>query len=142
MTGACGAVELPPLQEGGHLLGDTAPPVPYSSLPPTSGWHASGAPERGVVAQPLSDPDLVLALEVGDVVAAYDPARLDADAIATLEAEASSTFVDRLTVTTYPDQPTALSLLAWGVLQRCDDLDSAVLADFVLSHAGATLDQH
>jgi len=32
------------------------------------------------------------------------------------------------------------SLLAWGVLQRCDDLDGAVLAEFVLTHAGANVE--
>lgn len=54
---------------GSHLLGDRQPPVPYSSTPPTSGWHASGL--TPIAVHPLSEPQQVSVLEAGAVVVTY-----------------------------------------------------------------------
>ncbi len=55
------------------LIGDQGPPVPYSSSPPTSGWHASGAFSIAVhrPGDPLSEPMQVSVLGAGGVVVAY-----------------------------------------------------------------------
>lgn len=142
-TGCHDPIE-PPLQDGSHLIGDAAPPVQYSSTPPTSGWHASGTPRTGVIPpdDPLTDPELVLAIEVGQVVAAYDPDRLPADAIERLEELASDTYRDRLTVTPYTGAERRLTLVAWGVLQPCAALDVAALDAFVAEHAEPDTDAH
>lgn len=138
-TDACAEGERPQLQAGSHLLGDTEPPVPYSSTPASSGWHDSGVPDTGVRAEPLDDPALVAVLEVGGVAAVYDPARLDPASLEALEATARDTFPDRLTVAPYDGDPGApLVLAAWGVLQRCDDLDPDATAEFVLRYHGRT----
>lgn len=139
----CRAEERPPLQAGAHLIGDTDPPVPYSSVPPTSGWHASGAPDPGVHREPLSDPEVVALLEIGQVVAVYDPSRLDADEVAELEEIAGSTHPQRLSVTPANEPlPTPLTLTAWGVLQRCDGVAPEDITRFVLSHHGRTGEEH
>ena len=58
------------MQFGSHLIGDAEPPVPYSSTPPTSGWHASGGFQIVVqpTDQPLRESVQVSIEEAGDVV--------------------------------------------------------------------------
>jgi hypothetical protein len=140
----CSAPVHPPLQGGAHVLGDTDPPVPYSSTPATSGWHATGAPRTGVIPadDPLADPQIVLTIEVGHVVAAYDPARLDGTDVAELEDLATGTHADRLTVTPYEGADAPLTLVAWGILQSCEDLDREALDAFVAEHADPDAHAH
>lgn len=141
---ACAPAVEPPLQDGTHLIGDAQPPVPYSSTPPTSGWHAAGNPRAGVIpaGDPLTDPELVLTIEVGYVVVAYDPARVGPSEVERLEELASTTYRDELTVTVYEGAEAPVSLVAWGVLQSCDELDVEVLDAFVAAHADADPDAH
>lgn len=142
-SGVCDAEERPQLQAGSHLIGDTAPPVPYSSVPPTSGWHASGVPDPGVHDTPLTDPEVVALLEIGHVVAVYDPAQLDPAAIEELERLADAAHAGRLSVTpSTTELPTPLTLTAWGVLQRCATVSPDAVTNFVLSHYGQTEAQH
>lgn len=139
----CAAEEHPPLQAGSHLIGDTDPPVPYSSVPPTSGWHASGAPTPGVHDEPLSDPQIVSLLEQGQVVAVYDPEALDEDAVARLEELATTGHGGRLSVTpANTAMPAPLTLTAWGVLQRCEVVSAEAVTTFVLAHYGRTEAAH
>lgn len=139
----CQAEEHPPLQAGSHLIGDADPPVPYSSVPPTSGWHASGALRTGVHDEALSDPEIVALLEVGQVVAVYDPATLADDEVAALEELATTAHDGRLHVTPGNTAlPAPLTLTAWGVLQRCDAVSAEAIANFVLAHHGQTEAEH
>jgi hypothetical protein len=130
----CDPLERPQLQEGSHLLGDQEPPVPYTSSPPTSGWHTSAPPlPAGAYADPITEPELVRVLEQGDVVLAYDPA-LPEDRIGQLQRLPSS--VAGLVVTPY-EQPMSspLALVAWGVLQRCEDVTAQDVTAFRDAHA-------
>lgn len=130
----CSAAESQQVQEGSHLLGDQQPPVPYSSVPPTSGWHSSGRPpEPGTYVEPLSEPDQVAVLETGGIVVAYDPA-LPAEAVGALNRLPLD--VDRVVVTPYEtSMPSPITLTAWGVLQRCDAVTAADVAAFRDDHA-------
>lgn len=129
----CEPVQRPQLQEGSHLIGDAAPPVPYSSSPPTSGWHASGRPiDFAAYVEPVSEPDQVQALEQGGVVVAYDPALPD-DQVGGLNLIPGE--VDRVVVTPYPDAPAPVTMTAWGVLQACDAVTAADVAAFRDAHA-------
>lgn len=134
-TDRCGTVELPPVQAGSHLLGDADPPVPYSSTPPTSGWHASGAPPLGVFDTPLSEPGQVLALEVGAVVITHRG--LEDHQIAELRALATAPpLAGRVTVTPYERiAPGEVVLATWGALQRCDGVDEEAIRRFVAAFA-------
>lgn len=144
-TASCAAPERPQLQTGSHLIGDTAPPVPYSSSPPTSGWHASGGASPGVhgTEAPLTDPQHVSILEGGGIIASYDPQRVDPEDIADLENLAAGPLEGRLTVTPYAGQmPTPIALTAWGVVQRCEAVDEAAIYAFVDALHGAIGEGH
>ncbi len=121
------------MQFGSHLLGDAEPPVPYSSVPPSSGWHASGAPPMGVHDQPLSEPVQVLALEAGGVVVTYNDIP-DAD-LASLSGSATDVHTGQVVTTPYERIPAGTVVLAsWGALQRCDGLDLTALDAFVAAY--------
>ena len=134
-TEDCAAPEMPTLQGGDHLIGDRPPPVPYSSTPPTSGWHSSGAFDIAVQPQedPLSEPEQVSVLEAGAVVVTYG--RLaDADRDA-LESHARQ-YVGRIAVTPYDKlREGEVAFTGWGALQRCDALDLDALDRFVTTYA-------
>jgi hypothetical protein len=128
----CGPVERPPLQTGSHLLGDREPPVPYSSRPPTSGWHASGhlAVDVRGGARPLSEPEQVSVLEGGGVVVSHRGLR--ADDVARLRDHVRSQYAGRVAVTPYDGIPAAtVAFTAWGRVQRCDGVDLVALDRFV-----------
>lgn len=130
--GTCGPVERPPLQVSSHLVGDAEPPGPFSSVPATSGWHATTSPESGLHDTPLRDAEIVSALESGMVVLAVTPDALASDdsTVGTLVAQ----FPDRLLVTPYETaMETPVALLSWGVLQRCDAVDPSATTTFVLT---------
>lgn len=129
---ACRERERPPLQSGSHLIGDREPPVPYSSQPPTSGWHSSGHFDVDVrtADDPLSEPDQVSVLEADGVVVAYG--ELPDDAVAELGDHVRDTYDQRVAVTPYTPLPEGeVVFTAWGVLKRCDGVDLAALDRFV-----------
>lgn len=137
----CGPVEEPPLQSGSHLLGDQQPPVPYSSAPPTSGWHASGAFEITVHPpdDPLPEPAQVSVLEAGGVVVTYrgigEGPRLR------LEQHVQQHHEGTVAVTPYDQlDPGQVAFTAWGTLRRCDGLDLAALDAFTAAHAAEDAD--
>jgi hypothetical protein len=81
----------------------------------------------------LSEPHIVLALEVGQIVASYDPATLGADAVSQLEQLATTQHADTLTVTPFTarDQGAPLVLSGWGVRQECQAVDAEAIASFI-----------
>lgn len=131
----CGPVQRPQLQEGGHLIGDREPPVPYSSSPPTSGWHAAGRPaEAGAYADPVPPPAQVRFLEFGGVVVAHDPALPD-EQLAELQQLAGE--VEGVLVTPYEGElPGPVTMTAWGTLVACEDVTAADVAAFRDAHGG------
>jgi len=142
-TQRCGEVEIVPIQGGAHLLGDQPPPVPYNSLPPTSGWHSSGPPPIGVhgAGDALPEPAQVAALEAGAVVVTYrglpDPDR------ARLEEIARTDHAGMVSVTAYDRlEEGEVVFASWGALQRCDGLDPEALAAFIRSYAARTPAPH
>lgn len=135
-TARCADPEMPELQAGLHLLGDREPPVPYSSLPPTSGWHRSGIATTGVTAVPMPGPQQVGLLEEGAVVVSHGT--LAADQRAEL-AELADAYPEQVAVTPYPAlEDDAVVAAAWGVLQRCDGVDRQALRRFVDFYASRT----
>lgn len=135
-TAACDEPVHPPMQGGSHLIGDASPPVPYSSNPPASGWHASGAlPPPGVYETSIPDPQLVSLVEQGRVVVTHrDPLTPPELATATdLIAE-----VDGLVTTRHELDPAdpPFALVAWGVVQRCDELVGDDVATFARAYGG------
>lgn len=126
----CGPVDRPSMMVATHLVGDAEPPSPYTSVPPTSGWHTAEEPRTGVTDQALRDPEIVSALEAGIVVLAVQPDMLDS----TVVSELAEQFSDRLLVVPYTEMPTSVALLTWGALQRCPEVDRGTVTTFVLRH--------
>ena len=123
------------MEAGKYLIGDQAPPVPYSSSPPSSGWRASGAFSITVhcPATRLLEPKQVSVLEAGGVVASRELP--DGDRTA-LERHIRAAHAGRVAVTAYDElQPGQMAFTAWGTLQRCDGLDLAALDAFVDAYA-------
>lgn len=135
-TEDCAAVETVPIQGEGHLVGDQEPPVPYSSTPPTSGWHTSTdvaimtAPDD----DPLTEPEQVTVLERGAVVVSHNGlAAADQEALESLIAQK---FPGQAAATRYDKLPEGqVALTAWGKLQRCEALDLAAVEAFVHAYA-------
>jgi hypothetical protein len=131
-TDRCEAPEFPVVQVGFHLDEGQDPPDEYSSVPATSGWHSAGDPMTGVFDEPLPDRELVLTLEIGHVVAAYDPDALDPADIQALQALATGTYEGRLTVAPYEEEMNAaLVINGWGVRQPCTAFDQGALDRFI-----------
>ncbi len=139
--GGCGSVERPTVQLSSHLIGDAEPPGPFSSTPPTSGWHTTAVPDAGLAAEPVPDAAIVSALENGIVVLALAPdmyEAVDPDVLDDLVAQ----FPDRLLVTSYATpMATPVALLTWGRLQRCDVVEPSAVTTFVLTQR-VTPDDH
>lgn len=139
-TTRCDAPEFPALQFGSHLIGTAVPPVAYSSTPPTSGWHASGAPPVGVQAQPLSEPQMVSALEAGGVVIAHHdvPAAELQDLVDLVDED----FPGQVVVTDYDQiDPGSVVLTSWGALQRCDGVDLEAVRAYATAY-GNPIEAH
>lgn len=135
-TAVCDDVENPPVQGGEHLIAGQEAPVPYSSTPPTSGWHASGAFEIAVqpADDPLSEAKQVSVLEAGGVVVSH--AGLDEADAAALADHVRSNYDGRVAVTTYDAlEDGEVAFTGWGVLQRCDGVDLDALDAFVEAYA-------
>lgn len=132
----CEAPESPKLQAGEHLIGDREPPVAYSSIPPTSGWHSSGAFAIAIQPDddPLTEPEQVSVLEAGGVVVTYKNIS-DGDRKA-LVRRVSSRYSGRVALTPYEKlAPGEIAFAGEGVLQRCTGLDLNALDAFVAAHA-------
>lgn len=139
--GDCGEITNPPPEDGGHLLGDQEPPVPYRSVPPTSGWHTSGRTPATVRSadEPLSEPRQVSVLEAGGVVVTYRG--LSAEERAALERHVRDRHGGTVAVTPYDElEPGEVAFTAWGVRQRCAGVDTEALDAFVDAHAGQARD--
>ncbi len=129
---ACDGTERPRLQAGSHLIRGGDPPVPYSSRPPTSGWHASGriAVDVRNADDPLTEPEQVSVLEAGGVVVAHGTLR--AEQAAALAEHVAERHAGRVAVTPYaPLAEGEVAFAGWGVVQRCARLDLAALDRFV-----------
>lgn len=130
-TDRCQAAELQPVQGGSHLMPNQKPPVPYNSIPPTSGWHTSGRVKVRVALPeaPLTEPEQVAVLEAGAAVVSYRD--LPADQVEVLRRLAEERYPGRLAVTSYAKLDKGeVALTAWGVLQRCDGLDEGAVTAF------------
>jgi hypothetical protein len=143
-TASCAEVKTVPIQGGTHLIGDSPPPVPYNSTPPTSGWHTSGGFATGARSEALTEPEQVSALEAGAAVVTYNG--LPPDEVELLEETVTRDFPRRVVTTPYDRLGEGeVAFTAWGTLQRCDALDVDALATFVSTYADpepATLGDH
>lgn len=142
-SAACSPGEAIAVQGGSHLLEDQAPPVPYESTPPTSGWHSSVVPDLRAYSddEALTEPQQVAILEAGGLVITHGP--LSPDQQRRLD-EAVETHAEHAAATPYaPLAADQVVFASWGALQRCTGVDPEVLDVFVAEHLGQAEDhQH
>ena len=135
-TVSCGQTESVPEQSGSHLVGDSEPPVPYNSTPPTSGWHSSSPAEISVRgrADALTEPEQVSVLEAGGAVVSYGKlARADVRRLARL---INRDYAGRVALTPYKQlEPGQVALTAWTKVRLCDGVDVQALRRFADTHA-------
>ena len=111
-----------------HALG--GPPPSYATEPPTSGPHLPGRLSGGVVAEPLSGPVQVGALEAGQVLLQHRD--LAPEARSRLEALAGPLVI----VAPNPALPSPVVASAWRTRLLCREIDDSVLSRFIDDHAG------
>jgi hypothetical protein len=124
------AVTETPYAGGQHTTG----PVDYAQTPPVGGPHdPQWADCTGTVyPAPIRPENAVHSLEHGAVWITYDPDRLSADDLATLVGMVEGQQATMLSP--YPDQPTPLSLQAWGHQLALAELDTGVVEDFLVTY--------
>ncbi|MEM7287300.1 MAG: DUF3105 domain-containing protein [Actinomycetota bacterium] len=122
-----------------HVIGDTD--VVYESSPPTSGPHQVPAPEGGIRTEALSEPLQVGTLETGAVILQYQPG-IAPGPLADLEALARTEGV-LVTPAARPfDDGAAVAFTAWGVVQRCSEVDGDAAEAFIDDHLGVFFVNH
>lgn len=135
---ACADPVAEPLdsQSARHLL-PGAPEPEYTSDPPTSGPHSSGALPSGAVRQPIPRPKQAGLLEGGTVLVQYRD--VAPEVVSLLEQLGDAR---RVVVAPNPDLPAPVVLTAWTFKLTCTTYDGDAAAAFIAEHAGATTDQH
>lgn len=121
------AVQTFPDQGTEHL--EVGAPTPeYNSDPPTSGPHSSTPAPCGIYRQPVPDPAYLHSMEHGAIVVQYDP-ELSQDQIEELE-EIGRQVGGEIIVAPRPDNPAAVSIVAWTQLLLLDSVDGDVITAF------------
>ncbi len=127
--GQCTAVQDFPSQGNAHIApGDAHPP--YSSNPPTSGWHWANPQDWGIYTTPQVQEQLVHNLEHGGIVIQYrDLPAADLQRLTNLVQH------DRIhmILAPYPDLPTGsnVALTAWTHLQLCNGVNEEAITRFI-----------
>lgn len=103
------------------VAGVEEPPV-YSSVPATSGPHASAASPCGVFRQEVPEIFNVHSLEHGVVIVYYQPSEADPESVTGVESAAKE-FQTHIIVMPRTEMPTPVALVSWGHLAALDELD-------------------
>jgi hypothetical protein len=123
-------VETPEDMGQGHLTQEeveaiqagTKSPPEYSSVPATSGLHASNWTQCGIYRQEVPEIFTVHTLEHGAVVVYYRPDLVGGAALEELEDLARS-MATHIVVMPFAEMDTPVALVAWGHLARRPSLD-------------------
>nr|BFF27497.1 hypothetical protein GCM10025732_54620 [Glycomyces mayteni] len=105
--------------------------VEYETTPPSGGNHL-GAWQTctgSVYAAAIVDGNAVHSLEHGAVWLTYDPALVDGDGIAQLAGKINGR--DYSLMSPYPELGTEVSIQAWGVQYKTDDLNDPKIDEFL-----------
>ena len=116
------AVKSFTFEGGAHQAGRVA----YEQRPPAGGAHNGAWQNCGVYDRALYDEYAVHSMEHGAVWITYDPDRVDGDDLAVLVGLVEGQQATMLSP--YPDQPTPVSLQAWGHQLALEELDAGALA--------------
>ena len=107
----------------------TSDPLTYDENPPVSGQHSPQAAACGVYAQPLSNPNMLHALEHGSVGILYQPEAEEKDI---KEAESIVADYDSHVLSApYEGLEDPFTIVAWAHLMRLDSFDRAAIVEYI-----------
>jgi hypothetical protein len=115
-----------------HIDGEDPTAVPeYEITPPAGGDHLSQwqTCTGSVYDAPIMDGNAVHSLEHGAVWLTYDPALVDGDGIETLSRKVEGR--DFSLMSPYPEMGVAVSVQAWGVQYKTDDINDPKIDEFM-----------
>jgi hypothetical protein len=132
------AVQSFPSEGNDHVSAGTE--IQYDTSPPTSGPHYTSTVSAGFYDEPRPAGALVHTLEHGAVIVYYDPAALDQESRADLEALASEytgTWQSVVVVPNPAENPESPYVLtAWRQMLRMDGYDGDVVRAFMAEYLG------
>lgn len=112
-----------------HVKGTVA----YPLAPPVGGDHADTPQTCGIYTAPIANENAVHSLEHGAVWVTYQPGISPAD-IATLTADVKGKPYTLLSP--YPNQPSPISVSAWGKQLNVNSASDRRIAKFISTYAG------
>ena len=115
-------------QSRDHIL-PGQPHPPYSSNPPTSGWHFPVPADWGFYNEELPDELVVHNLEHGGIWISYRSA--DDTALINQLMTLSRRYRSKVIITLRTKDDTRLAVAAWDHLMKLDHFDEAVIVDFI-----------
>ncbi len=127
----CSSVQTFATQSRDHIQPNETHP-PYSSNPPTSGWHWANPQDWGIYTTPQVQEQLVHNLEHGGIVIQYNN-------LSARQVQQLTDLVNRDNYHTilapYPGlQDAKVALTAWDHLQKCTGVDPNAIQAFVGSY--------
>lgn len=127
-AGMCSAIQSFPTLSRDHISpGESHPP--YSSNPPTSGWHWDNPQDWGIYTTPQVQEQLVHNLEHGGIIVQYNG--LSSAEVQTLTQIVQSDS-HHIILAPYPGLPSdvRVALTAWDHLQTCTGVDANAVRAF------------
>ncbi|MEV3934617.1 DUF3105 domain-containing protein [Glycomyces sp. NPDC049804] len=125
-------LENPWVVQQTHIDGEDPMAVPeYEITPPAGGNHLSQwqTCTGSVYDAPIMDGNAVHSLEHGAVWLTYDPALVDGDGIEVLAKKVEGR--DFSLMSPYPEMGVAVSVQAWGVQYKTDDINDPKIDEFM-----------
>ncbi len=117
-----------------HIPEGTRSPVPYNSVPPTSGPHYPFLSRWGVHTEPITNELQVHNLEDGGVVIQYRCDEPCPELVEQLTAAGQpylSSPHPYVILAPYPDMETRIALTAWGRIDRFEQFDEERIRRFI-----------
>jgi hypothetical protein len=124
----CGDIQTFPTLSRDHIAPNQSHP-PYSSNPPTSGWHWANPQDWGIYTTPQVQEQLVHNLEHGGIVVQYNN-------LSSTDTQHLTDLVQRdsyhMVLAPYPGLPDGVrvALTAWDHLQTCAGVDDNTIQGF------------
>ena len=125
------------IQEGGELpIGDSHPP--YTTSPPTSGWHYGLTGDEikwGLRQESIQDETQVAYLERGAVLIQYNCPEECPDLVEQLRLVVNR-YPEKVFLAPYGNMESTISLTSWGWIATFDDFDDSGVDQFIQAHIG------
>lgn len=125
------------IQEGGELpIGDSHPP--YTTSPPTSGWHYGLTGDEikwGLRQESIQDETQVAYLERGAVLVQYNCPEECPELVEQLRLVVNR-YPEKVFLAPYGNMESKISLTSWGWIASFDDFSDSGVDQFIQAHIG------